>query len=82
MTELNPEVPTFMVLAYREAKANIDNLQGNDFEKTLKLGYWSGVAQCLEYELAVIGEEHGALVGVAGLINFVNSMLERSKDES
>lgn len=82
MTELNPEVPTFMVLAYREAKANIDNLQGNDFEKTLKLGYWSGVAQCLEHELAVIGEENGAVEGVAGLTSFVNAMIERGRDGS
>lgn len=82
MTDANPEVPTLMVLAYRDARSNIDNLGGNGFEKAIRLGYWSGVAQLVERELEVISGECGAAEALARLTAFVNSMLERSKDES
>lgn len=79
---LNTEVPTFMVLAYREAKTNIDNLRGSTFEKAMKLGYWSGVAQLLQRELEVIAGESSAAEALADLIVFVDAMLERTKDEA
>ena len=58
------------------------NLGGNGFEKAIRLGYWSGVAQLVERELEVISGECGAAEALARLTAFVNLMLERSKDES
>lgn len=80
MTELNHEVPAFMVLAYRMASNAINNPEGSDFARMMRLGYWCGVAQCLEHELSVISGETDAQGALDGLDGYISEMIARSQD--
>ena len=79
--DLNPEVPTFMVLAFRRAMGCRDAPSRDAFSKLARLSYWDGVIRCLEEEFAVINKEKSANEAVNDLALYINGMMEAAHAE-
>ena len=79
--ELNPEVPTFVFLAFERAIGGRNAPSKDAFSGLVRLAYWDGVARCLQEETEVIKGAKSAKDAVNDLTLYVNDMIEAAHAE-